>query len=201
LGSTDALPSKIADCGTRAGYRGALTFRSAAAACPRAIPSGNPGEPVIPAIGQTRKHGIVLATAWHCPFGNPHNRLARRHHGVYCCVFVVVTVVDGGGAATCTDVVLVRSVVVVCVDGPDPQALSSTLPPSNADVNNSRVPAFISIMMDLLGQGRIRQGAPIRHGSYWVLVVVVCCVVVTAAGGGYVVVLVTLSDATPLLLP
>jgi hypothetical protein len=33
------------------------------------------------------------------------------------------------------------------------------------------------------------------------LVVVVCRVVVTGAGGGYVVVFVTLSEATPLLVP
>jgi hypothetical protein len=141
-----------------------------------------------------------------------------RHHGVYCCVLVVVVLVDGGGTdiGGGADVVVVRSVDVDSVLGLDPQAASSAVPPSSAAVNNSRIGVFVLVMGVLLVWGRIwwfgvgsgglgsdlAHGAPIRQSCYCVfVVVVVCCVVVTGAGSGYVVVFVTLSAATPLLVP
>jgi hypothetical protein len=81
------------------------------------------------------------------------------HHGVYCCVRVVVTVVDCGSVGDGADVVVVRSMVVVCVGGLDPQAASSAVPPSNAAITNSRMPDFVSIMIDLLGQCRVGRSA------------------------------------------
>ncbi len=111
---------------------------------------------------------------------------------------MVVTDVAGGGA----DIVVVRCVVVVCVCGSDPQAASSAVPPRRVIANNRRLPIFVSVMMYLLGQGRIGRGLrPIQRSCYWVLVEVVPLVVVTEDGAGYVVVLVVESDATPLVLP
>jgi hypothetical protein len=57
------------------------------------------------------------------------------HHGVVCSVLVVVTLDDDGCGMDV--VVVVRSVDDVCVDGLDPQAASSAVPPSNVAANNS----------------------------------------------------------------
>jgi hypothetical protein len=62
-------------------------------------------------------------------------------------VLVVVTLVAGGG----TDVVLVRSVLVVWVVGlDDPQAASNAVPPSSVAASNSRIPGFVSVIGALL---------------------------------------------------
>jgi hypothetical protein len=47
-------------------------------------------------------------------------------------------------------VVVVRSVLVVCVVEPDPQAASNVVPPSSVAASNSRIPGFTLVMMDLL---------------------------------------------------
>jgi len=52
-------------------------------------------------------------------------------------------VVIGGGAA----IVIVRSVVVVCVAGANPQAASKAEHPRSAAANTSRMPDFVSAMM------------------------------------------------------
>lgn len=65
---------------------------------------------------------------------------------------MVVTLVDGGDG---TDIVVVRSVVVVCIGGSDAQAASIAVPPSSDAVNNRRMQGFVSVITDLLGQGRV----------------------------------------------
>jgi hypothetical protein len=110
---------------------------------------------------------------------------------------VVVTVLGGCGAI----IVVVRSVVVVCVVGDEPQAASKAVPPSNIAANPSRVPDLVLIMQSLpicstpKSGGLPRRTGPAdptlpllgagRRAGYWVLVVVlVFLVVVTATGGG-----------------
>ena len=86
---------------------------------PRIVGSAMPKRPMQPRDGA---RGCRRAST-------PHG----GRHGVYCCVFVVVTVDVGAG----TEVVVVRSVLVVCVEESDPQAASNVTPPSSVVANNS----------------------------------------------------------------
>lgn len=72
--------------------------------------------------------------------------LCDDHQGVDCCVRVVVTVVAGGG----TVVVEVRSVVVVCVVGPGPQAASNPMPPRSIAASSSRMAGLVLVKVYLL---------------------------------------------------
>jgi hypothetical protein len=66
-----------------------------------------------------------------------------------------VTVVIGAGA----EIVVIRSVVVVCAVQPNPQTASNAMPLSDVAAGNSRVPGSTAVTMDLLvcaGSGALR---------------------------------------------